>query len=200
MPHTASPEARREREVSRAPHADDPAAHLAARTADATHDEQHRRHGADPLFQVRSADLEPYVGLRYLSKLFRLIAVVLVLLLVAEVITGLATQGSEAVPTLVSEGSRLIVLAGLLWGVGDLVLLLIDLGHDVRASRILLGRQVSHHMAAHHVTPGDAMRPSVVGANGAGGAVAPTHAPATAAPATRVESIDATRGDASVGS
>jgi hypothetical protein len=40
--------------------------------------------------------------------------------------------------------SRLIVLAGLLWGTGDLAILLIDVGHDVRAARILLGRQVAH--------------------------------------------------------
>lgn len=104
----------------------------------------HRRTGADPLFQVRDADLEPYVGLRYLSKLFRLIAIILVLLLVAEVVTGLMQQGLDAVPTLVGESSRLIVLAGLLWGIGDLALVLIDVGHDVRASRILLGRQVAH--------------------------------------------------------
>src|SRR5688572_12133608 len=93
---------------------------------------------------VRATDLEPYVGLRYLSKLFRLIAIILVLLLVAEVVTGLMQQGLDAVPTLVGESSRLIVLAGLLWGIGDLALVLIDVGHDVRASRILLGRQVAH--------------------------------------------------------
>jgi hypothetical protein len=107
-------------------------------------DEGHRRHGLDPVFGVRSADIEPYTGLRYLSKLFRLIAIMLVLLLVAEVATGLAQQGTEAIPTLVAEASRLIVFAALLWGVGDLVLLLIDTGHDVRAARVLLGRQVAH--------------------------------------------------------
>ena len=103
-----------------------------------------RRASADPLIGVREADLEPYIGLRYLSKLFRLIALILVLLLVAEVITGLAQQGTDAVPTLVSEVSRLIVLAGVLWGIGDLALVLIDVGHDVRATRILLGRQTAH--------------------------------------------------------
>ena len=51
------------------------------------------------------------------------------------------TQGSAALPTLLGEASRLIVLAGLLWGVGDLAILLIDVGHDVRAARILLARQ-----------------------------------------------------------
>ncbi len=89
---------------------------------------------------VRSTDLEPYVGLRYLSKLFRLIAIILLLLLVAEIITGLVTQGSAAIPTLLGEASRLIVLAGALWGVGDLAILMIDVGHDVRAARVYLSR------------------------------------------------------------
>lgn len=103
-----------------------------------------RRAAADAAAQVRLADLEPYVGLRYLSKLFRLIAIILVLLLVAEVITGLTSQGVESIPTLVAEVSRLVVLAALLWGIGDLVLLLIDVGHDVRAARLLIGRQTAH--------------------------------------------------------
>jgi hypothetical protein len=109
-----------------------------------------RRDGADAVMQVRAADLEPYVGLRYVAKLFRLMALILVLLLVAEVVTGLTTQGSAAIPTLIAEGSRLIVLAGLLWASGDLAILLIDIGHDVRATRILIGRQSAHHLAEHH--------------------------------------------------
>jgi hypothetical protein len=32
------------------------------------------------------------------------------------------------------------VLAAILWGVSDLTLLFIDVGHDVRAARVLLGR------------------------------------------------------------
>jgi hypothetical protein len=90
---------------------------------------------------IRQSDLEPYVGLRYLSKLFKLMGVILGLLLVAEIVTGVVAQGSAAIPTLLGEASRLIVLAGLLWGVGDLAILLIDVGHDVRAARILLARQ-----------------------------------------------------------
>jgi hypothetical protein len=89
---------------------------------------------------VRATDLEPYVGLRYLSKLFRLIAIILLLLLVAEIVTGLTTQGSTAIPTLLGEASRLIVLAGALWGVGDLAVLMVDVGHDVRAVRVYLSR------------------------------------------------------------
>ena len=109
-----------------------------------------RRHDADAITHVRSSDIEPYIGLRYLSKLFRFMAIILVLLLVAEVITGLVNQGRAAIPTLLGEMSRLIVLAGLLWGTGDLAILLIDVGHDVRAARILLGRQIAHHVVEHH--------------------------------------------------
>lgn len=111
---------------------------------------------------VRLSDLEPYVGLRYLSKLFKLMGVVLGLLLVAEIVTGVVAQGSAAIPTLLGEASRLIVLAGLLWGVGDLAILLIDVGHDVRAARILLARQT------HAISPvsGSARAPEP--ANGVG--------------------------------
>ena len=101
-------------------------------------------HRADPAMPVRSADLEPYIGLGYLSRLFKLMAVVLLILLLSEVVTGLIAQGAASIPTLLGEISRLIVLAGLLWGSGDLALLLIDIGHDVRATRILLGRQALH--------------------------------------------------------
>ena len=109
-----------------------------------------RRALPEGLFTVRATDIEPYVGLRYLSKLFRLMAIILVLLLIAEVITGFVTQGGLALPTLLGEASKLVVLAGLLWGVGDLAILLIDVGHDVRAARILLGRQAAHHLQEHH--------------------------------------------------
>ncbi len=123
-----------------------------------------QRRGMDPLFGVRTADIEPYTGLRYLSKLFRMIAIVLVLLLIAEVTTGLITQGTDSISTLLSEVSRLIVLAGLLWGVGDLAILLIDVGHDVRAARILIGRQtahLSHHPHEAQVAGPSALTPSL---------------------------------------
>ena len=105
---------------------------------------------------VRQSDLEPYVGLRYLSKLFKLMGVILALLLVAEVITGMMAQGTAAVPTLLGEASRLVVFAGLLWGVGDLAILLINVGHDVRAARILLARQTraAHGPSVETALPG----------------------------------------------
>jgi len=93
---------------------------------------------------IRATDIEPYTGLRYLSKLFRFMAIILLLLLVAEIATGLYVQGAVSIPTLLGEASRLIVIAGVLWGTGDLAHLLIDVGHDVRAGRVLLARQNYH--------------------------------------------------------
>jgi glucose uptake protein GlcU len=89
---------------------------------------------------VRTTDLEPYVTLRYIAKLFKVLAVLIVLMMIGEVITGLLIDGRSAVMTLLGESTRLLVLAGLLWAGGDFALLLIDAGHDIRVARILLGR------------------------------------------------------------
>ena len=94
----------------------------------------------DQIREVRATDIEPYTGLRYLSKLFRFMAIIMLLLLVAEIVTGVYTQGAASLPTLLGEASRLIVLAGVLWGTCDLAHLIIDVGHDVRAARILMAR------------------------------------------------------------
>lgn len=112
--------------------------------------ERHHDAAAEAAMHVRAADMEPYVGLRYVAKLFRIIALILLMLLVAEVAIGFYQQGLQALPTLLAVGSRLLVLAGLLWGGGDIAILLIDIGHDVRATRILTGRQAAHHVTQHH--------------------------------------------------
>jgi hypothetical protein len=90
--------------------------------------------------QVRDEDLEPHEGLRYIARLFKVLSVLLVLMLIFEIFIGLAQQGSAAVPTLIVEATRLIVFAGLLWGMGDLALMFIESNHDLRATRILMGR------------------------------------------------------------
>ncbi len=89
---------------------------------------------------IRTTDLEPYVTLRYIAKLFKVLAALMVLMLIGETATGLITHGTASVVTLIGEATRFLVLAGLLWAAGDLAVLLIDLGHDIRVSRILLGR------------------------------------------------------------
>jgi hypothetical protein len=90
--------------------------------------------------QVRDEDLEPHEGLRYIARLFKVLAILLILMLIFEVVIGLVQQGAEAIPTLVVETTRLIVFAAFLWGAGDLALMLIESNHDARATRILMGR------------------------------------------------------------
>lgn len=97
------------------------------------------RHG-EPVGGIRQTDLEPYVGLRYVARLFKVLAVLMLVMLAGEVVTGLATEGRAAVLPLLGAATRLLVLAGLLWAGGDIMTLLIDGGHDLRVTRILLGR------------------------------------------------------------
>jgi hypothetical protein len=89
---------------------------------------------------VREDDLEPHAGLRYIARLFKLLSVLLILLLVGEIVINLVRQGTGAIPLLLVEATRLIVFAGLLWGMADLALMLIESNHDLRATRILVGR------------------------------------------------------------
>jgi len=90
--------------------------------------------------EVRTDDLEPYVTLRYIARLFKILAVLMVLMMIGEVVTGLVTDAGAALPTLIAEVTQMLVLAGVMWAGGDITILLIDLGHDIRVSRILLGR------------------------------------------------------------
>ena len=90
--------------------------------------------------EVRDQDLEPYVTLRYIARLFKVLAVLMIVMLVGEVVTGLVTNGVAALMTLLGEATRFLVLAGLMWSGGDITILLIDAGHDLRVARILLGR------------------------------------------------------------
>ena len=90
--------------------------------------------------EVRTDDLEPYVTLRYIARLFKILAVLMVLMMIGEVVTGLVTDAGAALPTLIAEVTQMLVLAGVMWAGGDITVLLIDMGHDLRVARILLGR------------------------------------------------------------
>jgi hypothetical protein len=90
--------------------------------------------------EVRDEDLEPYVTLRYIARLFKILAILMVVMLIGEVVTGLVTEGTGALMTLIGEATKLLVIAGLMWGGGDITILLVDAGHDLRVARILLGR------------------------------------------------------------
>lgn len=113
--------------------------------AEATGRDDKRRQELDevdrpPEMDVRDEDLEPHEGLRYIARLFKVLAILLILLLIGEIILGLVNRGNEAIPTLMVEATRIVVFAGLLWGAGDIALMLIESNHDLRATRILVGR------------------------------------------------------------
>jgi hypothetical protein len=89
---------------------------------------------------IRAEDTEPYVGLQYVARLFKIVAMVVIVALTAEIVAALAMEGPDALFPLFLEVLQGAVLAALLWGASDLTLLFIDVGHDVRAARVLLGR------------------------------------------------------------
>src|SRR5262245_52250103 len=95
---------------------------------------------APPSARVREDDLEPHAGLRYIARLFKVLAILLALLMIAEIVLGLTQEGAEAIGTLLIQVTQLVVFAAFLWGAGDIALMLIDSNHDLRAARILLGR------------------------------------------------------------
>jgi hypothetical protein len=91
---------------------------------------------------VRQTDVEPYTALRWVGTLFKAAAIFLAVAVLGEFVAGLRGYGMAALSTLLGELAKTIVLALVLWGGGDLVRLLIQLGHDIRAERILLARLV----------------------------------------------------------
>ncbi|MBW3573182.1 MAG: hypothetical protein KY467_18960 [Gemmatimonadetes bacterium] len=100
---------------------------------------------------IRAEDTEPYVGLQYVARLFKIVAMIVIVAIIAEVVAGLIYEGVGAGFNLLAEVIQGGVLAAMLWGAGDLTLLFIDVGHDVRAARVLLGRM----SARMGVSPGE---------------------------------------------
>lgn len=105
---------------------------------DGTPDE--RREDTTGPAAVREEDVHPYVPLLQVARLFRFAAKVVAVALVFEVIAGISLEGSYALLPLIAEVIRGIILAAVLWGVGDLTTLLVGVGGDARAARVLLGR------------------------------------------------------------
>ena len=127
-----------------APRPDDPvvrkgAAWPADDDDEASGDDRAERIRRDPS-KVRAEDTEPYVGLQYVARLFKVVAMVVIVALTAEIVAALVMEGPLALLPLFLELLQGAVLAAVLWGASDLTLLFIDVGHDVRAQRVLLGR------------------------------------------------------------
>lgn len=91
---------------------------------------------------VRQSDIEPYTALKWVGRLFKAASVFLAVALAGEFVAGIRMQGTAVLPMLMGELARTAVLAVVLWGGGDLVRLLAQLGNDIRAQRILLSRLV----------------------------------------------------------
>lgn len=92
---------------------------------------------------VRQADIEPYTALRWVGLLFKGAAIFLLVAIVGEFIAALRVEGAAALPIVMGEVVRTLALGVILWGGGDLVRLLMHLGHDIRAQRVLLVRIAS---------------------------------------------------------
>lgn len=92
--------------------------------------------------RIRDSDIEPYTALQWVSRLFKAAAVFLIVAMVGEFVAGLEFQGTASLSVLLGEAARTFVFAVVLWGGGDLVRLLVHVGHDIRAERILLARLV----------------------------------------------------------
>ena len=90
--------------------------------------------------EVRDEDMEPHAGLRYIAWLFKVLALLMVLVLIAEMVIGLRSGTPVAITTLMVEATRLVVFAAFLWAAGDMALMFIESNHDLRAARIHLSR------------------------------------------------------------
>jgi hypothetical protein len=89
---------------------------------------------------VREDDIENVKGIRAMAMLFRGMAVLLLLLMVAQVIFGLSSTVPLSPGVLFGDAVRLIIFAGLLWGGGELAVLWVKSHYDIRAQRILTAR------------------------------------------------------------
>lgn len=93
--------------------------------------------------EVRDEDLEPQPGLHFVKIVFRVSAVVILLLALWQFADWWMDRppGNIGMAVLVSDSIRLIVVAALLWAASSLADLIIKSHYDIRAGRILLARQ-----------------------------------------------------------
>jgi len=89
---------------------------------------------------VREDDIETVKGIRAVAFLFRGMAILLLLLAAVQVFSAVTATVQLSLGVVVAEEVRLIIFAGMLWGVGDLAILWIKSHYDIRATRILVTR------------------------------------------------------------
>lgn len=96
--------------------------------------------GSSVLDAIREDDIEPYTGLAWVGTVSKAAAIFLLVALLGQFVAGLRENGVADLPYLLGETAQTFVLMIVLWGGGDLVKLLVDVGHDIRAQRIMLMR------------------------------------------------------------
>ncbi len=96
--------------------------------------------GSSVLDAIREDDIEPYTGLAWVGTVSKAAAIFLLVALLGQFVAGLRENGVAELPFLLGETAQTFVLMIVLWGGGDLVKLLVDVGHDIRAQRIMLMR------------------------------------------------------------
>ena len=104
---------------------------------------------------VRDHDVEPVASLHWVAVLFRVMAGLLFLLMVAQIALGVSSAVEISYGVLFAEAVRLLIFAGLLWGAAALADLFVKSHHDLRASRILLARIAYRLRDSEAVPPAD---------------------------------------------
>ena len=105
-------------------------------------DQRHETHDRPSIsgVTVREDDIETVKGIRVVVYLFRGMAVLLLLLAAAQVVSAITATVALSIGVVVAEEVRLIIFAGLLWVIGDLAVLWVKSHHDIRATKILVAR------------------------------------------------------------
>ncbi|MDB4917094.1 MAG: hypothetical protein JWM95_4738 [Gemmatimonadetes bacterium] len=89
---------------------------------------------------VREDDVEAAKGIRFIAFLFRGMAILMIVLMCVQIISGVTGTVALSLGVLFAEAVRLIIFAGLLWGLGDIAVLAIKSHYDLRAMKILVAR------------------------------------------------------------
>ena len=92
---------------------------------------------------MRDEDWDHMRGIRIVSILLKAVAVILVLVMMAQIyFTMTDPSGIPVTPgTIMGEAVRLLAFAAFLWGGADLAMMLTRSHHETRATRILMQRQ-----------------------------------------------------------
>jgi hypothetical protein len=110
---------------------------------------------------VRDVDIETPTGLHYIAKLFRILAVLVIVLMGIQIYNGVTAAVEMSISEMAIDAIRLLLFAGVLWGAGDLADLFVKCHCDVRATKILLGRLtrvVGQHPALREPPIGETLR------------------------------------------